>query len=69
MSATGMVLVDAMRWVQADRTARSGCWRQAVGTACSREDNVKLTLNPYMDVILRLLGLAGILVGFGEGVC
>jgi hypothetical protein len=25
-------------------------------------------LNAYMDVILRLLGFSGILVGFGEGV-
>jgi hypothetical protein len=28
----------------------------------------RLTLNAYMDVILRLLGFSGILVGFGEGV-
>jgi len=26
-------------------------------------------LNPYMDVILRLLCFAGVLVGLGEGVC
>jgi hypothetical protein len=25
-------------------------------------------LNPYMDVVLRLLSLAGVFVGFGEGV-
>lgn len=30
---------------------------------------IKRTLNPYMDIILRLLGLAGIFVSFGEGVC
>ena len=29
----------------------------------------KRTLNPYMDVILRLFSLAGIFVSFGEGVC
>lgn len=37
------------------------------------DDNVgggiERTLNPYMDIILRLLGLAGIFVSFGEGVC
>jgi hypothetical protein len=27
------------------------------------------TLNPYVDIVLRLFGLAGIFVGFGEGVC
>lgn len=27
------------------------------------------TLNPYMDVILRLFSLAGVFVSFGEGVC
>ena len=29
----------------------------------------ELTLDSYVDVILRLLGLAGIFVSFGEGVC
>jgi hypothetical protein len=33
------------------------------------EQRGKRTLNPYMDVILRLLGLAGVFVSFGEGVC
>lgn len=28
----------------------------------------QLTLNAYMDIILRLLGFSGVLVGFGEGV-
>ena len=27
------------------------------------------TLNPNMDVVLRLLGLPLVFVGFGEGVC
>ena len=27
------------------------------------------TLDPYVDVILRLLSLASVFVGFGEGVC
>ena len=27
------------------------------------------TLNPNVDVVLRLFGLAGVFVGFGEGVC
>jgi len=27
------------------------------------------TLNPYVDVVLRLLSLASVFVGFGEGVC
>lgn len=30
---------------------------------------VEHTLNPYMDVILRLFSLAGVFVSFGEGVC
>ena len=30
--------------------------------------NRKHTLNPYMDVILRLFSLAGVFVSFGEGV-
>ena len=29
----------------------------------------RLTLDPYVDVILRLLSLASVFVGFGEGVC
>jgi hypothetical protein len=29
----------------------------------------KHTLDPYMDIILRLFGLAGVFVSFGEGVC
>jgi F0F1-type ATP synthase membrane subunit c/vacuolar-type H+-ATPase subunit K len=28
-----------------------------------------LTLNADMDVVLRLLGLASIFIGLGEGVC
>lgn len=42
------------------------------GTDCAvskREKSSLLTLNSYMYVILRLLGLAGIFVSFGEGVC
>jgi hypothetical protein len=31
-------------------------------------EGIRRTLNPYMDIILRLLGLAGIFVSFGEGV-
>ena len=27
------------------------------------------TLDSNMDIILRLLGLSGVFVGFGEGVC
>ena len=27
------------------------------------------TLNPYMDIILRRLCIAGVFVSFGEGVC
>jgi hypothetical protein len=27
------------------------------------------TLDPYVDVVLRLLSLASVFVGFGEGVC
>lgn len=27
------------------------------------------TLNPYMDVVLRLFSLASVFVSFGEGVC
>ena len=30
---------------------------------------VTRTLDPYMDVILRLLGFPSVFVGFGEGVC
>lgn len=30
---------------------------------------VERTLNPYMDIVLRLLSLAGVFVSFGEGVC
>ena len=30
---------------------------------------VRRTLDPYMDVILRLLGFPSVFVGFGEGVC
>lgn len=30
---------------------------------------IEHTLNPYMDVILRLFSLAGVFVSFGEGVC
>ena len=32
-------------------------------------EGIRRTLNPYMDVILRLFSLAGIFVSFGEGVC
>ena len=30
---------------------------------------VRCTLDPYMDVILRLFGFPSVFVGFGEGVC
>ena len=33
------------------------------------DDYLEHTLDPNMDVVLRLFGLPCILVGFGEGVC
>lgn len=34
-----------------------------------RRSKKKLTLNTNMDVVLDLLGITGVVVGFGEGVC
>lgn len=38
---------------------------------CARGQRIvgERTLNAYVDVVLRLLSLASVLIGFGEGVC
>lgn len=41
--------------------------RQLMGLSCGTA--AALTLDAYMDILLGLLGLSGVVVGFGEGVC